>query len=189
LGELASSDYEGWSVLMRDGSRLYESNPWNPKLAQLHRTAYHLPIRREDRQTMAWDDVPQRDIMQLEVYFARHLGGEQPACLIQRGCETLRFIQFKMGAIVVGSGAREADPMRGQHRQGIFGYKVGYWNWKLQEAQLYIITAKGVETLPKVVHPCWPRPMGYGIGAQYVGLSEDQVPPVPTANPLVVPAT
>ncbi len=189
--DLAKSKYEGWSVLLRDGSRLYEANVWNPSLAQLHRHARSKPIRRTSRDTMDFMDVPNDQIMQLEIYFARELGETQPCYLVQRepGNDYIRFIQYKMGGVAVGSGHSEADPMKGQMRTGIYGYKAGTFNWKLMQCVMSEITARGVTPMPIVAHPCWPRPLGHGISPLAVGLTDSQVPPPPNASPLVVPPT
>ena len=184
---LHQTDYEGWSVVLRDGSRVYEAVPWNPNLLQLAPGAKSLPVRGYGRNTRDFLDVKWYEIQTLEVYFSRDTIPDQPAVLLERapGADKVRFFQFKMGAVKVsaGGGGDSGDRLpEGQARQGTFGYRVGYWNPHTNECQAIEVTRKGSKRLPVVAHPCWPRPYGYGLAPYVVHLRDDEVPASPVGG-------
>jgi hypothetical protein len=203
--ELAASDYVGWCVHVLDGASnvvpIFEHvsfadslSKGGAGLAQPIAGAFLLPHRREDRQTMKFENVPHTRAQRLELYFARHKL-EQPAVKIDRepGAD-VRFFQMKMGGVVVqsGAGGRTGDGP-GQQRLGVAGYRVGYWDRRHNKAEMVEVKANGEKRLiGPVKHPCLPRielpggelspDGGFGLNPTILGLTEADVPSLEDAG-------
>ncbi len=191
---LALSSYEGW-VAWVDGIPIFEKFDTAPRRIKLIPGATDGDQRAAARNCMEWPDLPHDKVQRVELYFdraQRHL--EQPRLsLMKEPGADLRFFQMKMSGVVVQTYGfknkvpeaklssnelhREGYPM-GQHRLGIIGYRIGYWNRRAEFAEMWEVVRGQIRTrLPPVAHPCWPAPHGYGLAPRVVGLTE--APPLP----------
>jgi len=181
---LRASSYEGWVAWLKDGSPIFEAVPFLPKLKQAIAGGLEFAYRKESRNTMDWIKVPFKQIDRLELYFDRSAGRPQPAIMLAREPNAeLRFFQMKMGSLVVSAGINVlGNDGNGQMRTGIVGYRIGYYNEQLQFSQMWEIRrgVKQIKEYPVVGHPCWPRPHGYGLNPVVVGLTDGDVPPLPS---------
>lgn len=203
---LARSDYIGWAAYV-EGTPLMEHVAYleglsggGNGLAQPVPGALVIPPRPLARNVVKWRDVPQRQVERLELYFARHVvpPSAQPVVRLDRPAGTeVRWIMFKSGGAVLRSVAVSKDvpkaalrdlpeAWRGQERLGVTAYTVGYWAPKLEEAQMVevrrnIQSPRDILHHGPVRHPCWPRPHGFGLTPEAVGLQAHQVPSPPNA--------
>lgn len=168
---LRDSDYEGW-VAYVDSSPIFEAAPHDPRLAQAIHGARTLPHRRVARNTLDWKDLPHERVHRLEVYFCRQSFPRQPVVRIDRmPGQVLRWIQLKMGGLVLNAGAGIREPFgAGVQRLGIVGYRIGWWNPAARECRLLEVTPRGVKDLGTRQHPCEPAPRGFGLAPHVVGL-------------------
>lgn len=199
-GSLAASDYEGWvawvgghPVVGPDGilrawdgcSALLEAVPHNAGLAQLVRGTER--VHHAERGVIDWAELPHARVRCLELYAFRasRPGETQPLISVQaQPGRDLRWIQYKRTGIVVSAGGGVAD---GQRRTGIESWTVGYWDRTVGQMQMWRIPRRGpwpsekypLLELDGANHPCWPRPLGFGLAPHVLGLSADDVPPVP----------
>lgn len=162
---LAASDFEGW-VAWIDGTPLFERVPHNPTLLGLVAGARETATRRADRATLEWRDVPADRVDRFELYFGREHWPDQPVIRIDRepGHHALRFVQMKMGGLVVG-----ADVEQG--RLGLVGYRVGYWDPLRRVCEMYEYRRNGTSrrTIVATTDPFAPRPAGLGLARETVG--------------------
>lgn len=187
--QLRAAGYQGWTVTLLDGSRLYEAKPWRPGRYQVvGGETFRLP----DRSTVEWLDVPQLRIRSLECYF----DGKEVGLVRQEGADDMRFIQYKRGAITVEAGAGDTRDMAGHHpapmRTGPQSYYIGCFSPSGQWARLFELRRglpDPLERMPMVAHPCWPLPHGWGLAPVVIGLRPEDIPPPPvSASSFVVAA-
>lgn len=193
---LANSDYIGW-VAYVDGSPIHEHVPFaqglrkgGVGLAQLTPDAKGLPARPENRNTMEWRDLPHERVHRVELYWARENvpPSHQPVIRLDRpqGAD-VRFIQFKRAALLTSAGfaaKRDAADLKdlrsGQERIPLISWTIGVWDKRASEAVLLEVfpdrTEGYVEVHGPVPHPCWPRPVGFGLAPHTVGLTEADIP-------------
>jgi len=182
IPSLAESDYEGWVAwvdsvpIFEFTRRVYGQFQVAPGLRQ---PSYNQP----GRTCMEWKDLPKDRVQRVELFFCRERrpNGQhykQPVAIMPRplGRADIRFLQMKMGAVVVGmSGSR------GQERTGVNGYRLGYWDPKAGTCQLHEWTRVKHTYLGERGHPCWPKPLGFGLNPGTVGLTAAEVPDPPLA--------
>jgi hypothetical protein len=163
---------------------IFEAVPFSPKLIQAMPGGVEYSYRRESHNTMDWSKVPHDRLDRVELYFDRAFKRDQPAIVLERvpGAK-LRFFQLKMGSLVANAGLNVAE-QKGQVRTGIVGYRLGYYNETLGFAQMWEIRKHvwQIKEHPIVGHPCWPRPLGYGLAPFVLGLTDSDVPPAPGGN-------
>lgn len=203
---LAESDYEGW-VAWLDGRPVYADGAGGPFIgydacvplfeevpsaAPYRSTVAGVQDRKArpgGRQTMVWDELPHARVMCLELYAFRDVynwggphGNGQPMIQLTRtpGHE-VRWIQYKAGGLTLP--AQGAEP--GVRRTGIFSWTVGFWDVTAQEVATWELKKTGGEPvktlLPTGCHPCWPKPLGFGLAPHVLGLTPEDVPPHPWA--------
>lgn len=192
---LKASSYEGW-VAWIDGSpvinpttqgimgydgctALFERVKEDYKLQSLVYGGKTLETRVEDRQTIDWKELPHHRVRVLELYAFRDLYPNQP--LIQISAQPnhdIRWIQYKRGGLVLHT---HGDS--GQQRLGISSWVMGYWDRTAGQAELWDYPARGGKVEKKDFsgsnHPCWPRPLGFGLSPAVLGLKDSEVPQVP----------
>lgn len=194
---LARSDYVGW-VAYVDNVPIYEHVPFaqglrkgGVGLAQPTPKAQTLTARAENRTTMEWRDLPHDKIQRVELYYARERVpvDRQPVIRFDRepGAD-LRFIQFKTGALLTASGMatkKNQEDLKhlrmGQERIPLISWTMGYWDKRKGECVLVEVTPNAdgegcMEIYGPVPHPCWPRPIGFGLAPHTVGLTESDIP-------------
>jgi hypothetical protein len=167
---LRDSDYEGW-VAYVDGSPIFEAAPFEPRLAQPVIGAHVHPYRPAGRNVIEWRDLPHERVHRVELYFCRQRY-QQPVIRMDRqpGNVQLRFIQLKLGGLVLESGVGRDITGGGPRRLGIRGYRIGYWNPATNECELFEITPRERLHLGKRRHPCELPPRGFGLAPHVVGL-------------------
>jgi len=185
---IAESGYIGW-VAWIDGAPVFERVPVNFSLVQTTSTAVDKPVRRQSRNTVDWKELEHPKISRLEIYGFHEHYTQQPLFRMDRapGAEEVRYACMTMQGIAFGPG------IVGQARTGIAGWKVGWYNPKRKEFDLWQITRderirlnphgnpdRLSEDGPACKgHPCWPRPHGFGIAPWVFGLTDEQVPSPP----------
>jgi hypothetical protein len=144
---------------------IFEHVEFNPNLLPLLSGAQMLEYRAKSHNTLEWRDLPHDRLTRVELYFARERFPDQPAWRADRelGLD-MRFIQMKMGSIVIDS-----TGMDGQKRTGIIGYRMGFWIPSRKECQMWEFTRNGYEYMGNVKDPCAPRPEGFGFAPHVIG--------------------
>lgn len=206
---IAESDYEGWvgwvdgapvlnpstnGLVAWDGcTPIFEEVPHQPTLFPL---AHGLEDRARnvnfgDRKTLDWKQLPHERVMILELYAFRNTYGNQPLVTLYRNVNRdVRWIQFKRGSIVVPGGLvtkeRNEDKFgTSQRRTGINSWCVGYWDRTVGQCEMIEFFAAGGEpqrwSHDGANHPCWPKPMGFGLSPVVLGLTEEDITPMPKA--------
>lgn len=195
--QIRESTFEGW-VAWLDGTPAYvngqlvgydvctpifEAVPHNPALLPVVPGTHQVPVRQANRNTLDWKLVPHERIVQLELYAFRGAYPKQPVIQITKlPGHDMRWIQFKRGGIVVPAAMHAGETM-GQRRLGTTAYVIGYWDRTVGEARLLEVSARGGKIeqlgLDGRNHPCWPRPLGFGISPVVLGLKTDDVPAPP----------
>ena len=171
-------DYEGWVAWLDEGQPIFEASPKLVRAAQVSTAGLTLAHREADgRTTMDWKHVPVEKVNRLELYWLRHLypAERQPLVRIDRprGDEGIRFIQYKGGAVQLGGG------IVGQQRAGVLFYRLGFWDKKANVTKLIEVSRTGEIQELQGTHPCWPKPLGFGINPVFVGLKPSEVPDPP----------
>ncbi len=184
---VAASDYEGWLVYLDDGTPIFEAVRRDPKLISVVKGGVDTVERPVGRNCLEWKDLPHSRIARVEVYYRRGLA-DQPCFRVDRhpGQHAIRFLVTRKGGMVAYAGA-QADPRdkqrtEGQHRLGFTGYQFVIWNPTTRDpdhmCQRYDIDrTKGVSRRPEVrLHPCAPKPFGFGYAPELFGLTAADVP-------------
>lgn len=193
---IAALGYVGWVAWLDDGGQewapIFEAKIHNPKLAQVAGELVKPGedvVRRRDQITMDWMDIARRpDLMakiQLVAVFAFHgLWTEQPLMVVQKDSPGAWFLQYKSRGLQIGVNADA-----GQQRTGISFWRLGYWEkeWEHPHTTLIEQTPDSREILSGL-HPCWPKPHGFGLNPELCGLTPEEVPSCPYES-LVMPAS
>ena len=176
---IAASGYEGWVAWMPSGP-VFEKSDFATGLTPVATGAPADIIRRGDNRTKDWYELEANMIERLELYFAREQFSDQPAFRADRepGASNTRFIQLKMGGIVVRTfpgGGRDAlsasrEITRGQERLGVSGYKVGYWVPERNECHMWQFLRNSVTDLGVRDNPTSDPPLGFGLIARTMGV-------------------
>jgi hypothetical protein len=180
---IRASDYEGWVAHTNTGDVIYESLADDPKRIQLG-AGIVATVQLPDRTTLDWMDLPHDIVDHIELYWHRDIFRNQPVVRISRPPnETkIRFIQYKMRGLQFSGVSPDA------RRTGIMWYRLGFWDSVANVTKLVEVGLKGagdgkitgdIQEL-QAAHPCWPKPLGFGINPVFVGITEAQVPSVPT---------
>ncbi len=180
---IRTSDFEGWVAHTNTGDVIYESLVDDPKKIQLAASVVET-VQRSDRTTMDWMDLPHDIVDHIELYWYREIFKNQPVVRISRppGETKIRFIQYKMRGLQFSGVAVEA------RRTGILWYRLGFWDSVANVTKLVEVGLKGagngkvtgnIQEL-QAAHPCWPKPLGFGISPVFVGITEVEIPVVPT---------
>ncbi len=196
---IAESGYEGWVAWLDgtpvrnpagdltgydDATPIFERIPHNPHLANLALGAgVERIFRGGGRKTMHWGDVPQERVNWLEIYGFRY-AYSQPICqLMRQPGRSMRWIQFKKGALILQTLVCAVDEEgTGVERTGLTSWVIGFWDRTVGQAKLLEFRRDGSKSVLAYEgsnHPCWPKPLGFGLGPHVLGLTADQVPPVP----------
>jgi hypothetical protein len=179
---IRESDFEGWVAHTNTGDVIYETLLEDPKKIQL-RAGVVAVVQRPDRTTMDWMDLPHDIVDHIELYWRRDIFLNQPVVRISRPPnETkIRFIQYKMRGLQHGAG------IVGVQRTGIMWYRLGFWDTVANVTKLVEVGLKGagdgkitgnIQEL-QAAHPCWPKPLGFGINPVFVDLQPNEVPDPP----------
>ncbi len=179
---IRDSDFEGWVAHTNTGDVIYESLVDDPKRIQLG-AGLVATTQRPDRTTLDWMDLPHDIIDHIELYWHRDIFLNQPVVRISRPPnETkIRFIQYKMRGLQFSGIAVSA------RRTGILWYRLGFWDTVANVTKLIEVGLKGagdgkvtgnIQEL-QAAHPCWPKPLGFGINPVFVGLQSNEVPDAP----------
>lgn len=170
-----------------DGAPIFERVDHNAALVQVAPGGIDLPVRQEARNVKEWKDLPHDKVERVELYFLREHGYADRACIRidrQPGADAMRFIQFKRDGITVEAGVTPRDmfsPAAGQRRTGTFAYVIGFWDPRNKECQLHEFNVRdGYVNHGSVMHPCWPKPIGFGLNPSVLGIAPGDVPAVPT---------
>lgn len=161
---IIASGYEGW-VAWIDGSPIFEAVPVQSMLAPVASGLHVTATRPMNRAVREWKDLPNGQIDQLELYFARDKFPGQPVFRVWRepGSD-VRMIQMKLGGVVFMGTS--------QQRLGVIGYRVGFWNRHQMLCQVWEFRRDGSRIeLPPVRDPTLPRPEGYGYAPHVVGMT------------------
>lgn len=204
---LVESSYEGWvawtggyPVRMPDGTHagyndmtpILEAVAHNPFRVNLLGGVPERAPRPVDHRTMDWNDLPHGDVRVLELYAFRRRGREQPVISIAMAPgKAARWIQYKKTGIIAQTAslsgdarADDKDVPGGVARLGIQSWVVGYWHFDglRGEAKIFEYGPSGVVEGFEYEgrnHPCWPRPLGFGMSPHVLGLKPEDVPPSP----------
>ena len=203
---IAASGYEGWvawtdgtpvinpgSVLIGydNSTPLFEAVPHNPyRLGIALDTGKEREVRATGRQTMDWKDLPHARVNTLELYGFRSAFAQPVITIMRQLDRELRWIQYKRGAVVVQTLIRAVDEVvTGQERTGITGWVVGYWDMTAGHAKLWEFNSDGskgpILEFEGSNHPCWSKPLGFGLAPMVLGLKDSQVPECPVTMPLL----
>jgi hypothetical protein len=185
---LPDGTFGGWV----DTTPLLEAVPHDARLAQVIAAADERGSRGSARNVIDWKSVPHPDVHVLELYAFRDVYDAQPLVKITAPPDghDIRWIQFKRRSIVaetaVARRTRErSGPSSGQSRTGISSWVMGYWDRTVGQAQYWDYPARGgkIEAFEYSGrnHPCWPRPLGFGLAPAVLGLRPEQVYPLPPA--------
>lgn len=199
---IRESDYEGWVawvdgepayvgdklVGFKNATPLFESIPHNPRLIQVASGLPDRAPRLPTRQVIDWKQLPHERVVMLELYAFRDVYSRQPVIQIQRQPgRDLRWIQYKKSGLIAHAGHRDRrrEIEGGQARTGITMWMIGYWDRTVGQCQIFGVPARGGEwdrlEFDGSNHPCWPRPLGFGLSPVVLGLSGEDVPPVPAS--------
>jgi len=179
---IRASDYEGWVAHTNTDDVIYESLVDDPKKIQLAAGVVEA-VQRSDRTTLDWKDLPHDIVDHIELYWHRDIFRNQPVVRVSRppGETNLRFIQYKMRGLQFSGISPDA------RRTGIVWYRLGFWDTVANVTKLVEVGLKGagdgkitgnIQEL-QAAHPCWPKPFGFGIAPQFVGITEKDVPVAP----------
>ncbi len=180
-------------------SPIFEAVEHNPGLAQIiGGLRDRLPMPRT-RRSMDWKELPHEEVKILQLYaFRQTYGNEQPLLTLVRNVDRdTRWIQTKSRGLVLPSthiakgDARESGGVTGQARTGIISWRLGYWDRTIGQCEMVEYFADGREPQKwefqgkghpwgGVSNPCWPRPLGFALAPHVLGLSDEDVPPVPS---------
>lgn len=196
---LAESDYTGWVAWIdgspiidpRDGRLLgwdgctpiLESRPPNPYLIQLEGGGGEGPVRHDSRHVMDWRHLPHERVVTLEMYgFRATYPGQPVVSIVAQPDRRLRWIQYRRRSILVRAGVG-GSPEGSPSRTGVTSWVMGYWDTTVGQAQMWDVPANGGKIgrleFSGSNHPCWPRPLGFGLNPVVLGLTPEQVPEAP----------
>ena len=179
---IRESDFEGWVAHTNVGNVIYEALTDDPRRIQLG-AGVVATIQRPNRTTLDWMDLPHDIVDHIELYWMRAIFKNQPVVRISRppGETKIRFIQYKMRGLQFSGIAVSA------RRTGIMWYRLGFWDSVANVTKLIEVGLKGagdgkitgnIQEL-QAAHPCWPKPLGFGINPVFVGLQPNEVPDPP----------
>lgn len=189
---IRESDFEGWVVHLNDGSVIFEEQPDEAKTDLAPLVVGESQSRFagvESRNTMDWKYVPHDQLAHVELYWHRDIWkqDQQPVVRISRPPDEheIRFIQYK------ARGLQFQGVPENARRTPIMWYRLGFWDKVADVTRLVEVGLKeagpnkitGVITPMDGAHPCWPKPLGFGMNPVILGITEADVPPVPANIP------
>lgn len=180
---IRASDFEGWVAHTNTGDVIYEALEENLVGGIPLGAGIKAVVQRPDRTSMDWTTLPHDIVDHIELYWRRDIFENQPVARVSRppGDTKIRFIQYKMRGLQFNT-AKDA------RRTGIMWYRLGFWDTVADVTKLVEVGLKGagdghltgnIQEL-QAAHPCWPKPLGFGINPVFVGLKPEDVPSVPT---------